>query len=143
MTVVDSQTLVDASQRFLDGVERGDVDGLMEVITPLAHPGLEFTSVIGSEIDGRTYTGLDGIREWFEDLTETFAIEYRDRRITVHADGAIVVALYTIILRGKGSSVEIDREIGTVWELEDGLVVRGTTHPSQDEALKAAEAAGA
>jgi hypothetical protein len=43
-------------------------------------------------------------------------------------------------MRGRGSDVEVTREIGVVWELRDGQVVKTVSHASQDQALRAAEA---
>jgi ketosteroid isomerase-like protein len=136
----DAGALVDSVERFLDAIERGDVEAAIEVVTLLVHPQMQFTSVIGSEIEGRTYIGLDGLREWFQDYTDTFEARYEDRRIRALSE-EVFVGLFTNKLRGKGSDVEIAREIGTVWELRDGQVVRAVTYASPEQALQAAEAA--
>jgi ketosteroid isomerase-like protein len=127
---------------FLDGIERGDVEAAVGAAEPLVHPEMQFTSMIGSEVEGRTFIGLDGLREWFGDYTETFEVLYEDRRITVLGNRA-VLGLYTCRMKGRGSELEVSRPIGTVWELEDGLIIRAVTYPDQDDAVKAAEALGA
>jgi ketosteroid isomerase-like protein len=141
MTLVETEALVGRVGRFLDELERGDVDAAIEVVESLIHPEMEFTSLIGSEVEGRTYVGVAGLREWFGDFCETFEIRYDNRLISVPREG-VVLGLYTNTLRGKESRIEMSNDIGTVWELEDGQIVRAVTYPSQDEARSAAGVRG-
>ena len=140
MTTVDATELVERADRFFDEIERGEWEAAVETVAPRTHREVRFTSLIASEIEGRTYVGLGGLREWFRDFTDTFEIEYRNRDISLQSN-SVLVALYSMVLRGKGSTVEIEQEAGTVWELEDGLVVRAVTYPSHEEASKAAKVA--
>jgi len=140
--VADAEALVGSVGRFLDEIERGDVGAAIKAVEPQIHPEMRFTSLIGSEIEGRTYIGLDGLQEWFQDYCDIFEVRYEDRRIRALGED-VVVGLFTTRLRGKGSDVEIAREIGTVWELRDGQVVRAVTYASPEQALQAAEAARA
>jgi hypothetical protein len=52
----------------------------------------------------------------------------------------VIVRLYRFKARGRGSGIELDQDVGVVWELEDGLVRRARSYTSQAEALAAAEA---
>jgi ketosteroid isomerase-like protein len=139
MTAVQTEKLVERINRFLDEIERGDVGAAIEAVEPLIHPEMEFTSLIGSEVEGHTFVGVPGIREWFEDFSDTFEVQYTERSITA-LDDDVVLGLFTNTLLGKGSQLEMSREIGTVWEFENGLIVRAVTYPTQEEARKAAEA---
>ena len=87
----------------------------------------------------RAYRGHDGIRQWIADLEEvagrgdtilTFPLEYRaldDDRVLVLGRGR---------LERKVSP--IDQELGWVWELRDGKVIRMTNYLSHAEARQAA-----
>jgi ketosteroid isomerase-like protein len=134
-----AEALIGSVERFLDEIERGDVEAAIKAVEPQIHPDMRFTSLIGSEIEGRTYIGLDGLREWFQDYCDTFEVRYEDRRIRALGED-VVVGLFTNRLRGKGSDIEIAREIGTVWDLRDGQVVTAVTYASAEQALAAAEA---
>jgi ketosteroid isomerase-like protein len=142
VTAFDGEAPLRSIESFLDEIERGDVEAAINAVAQLIHPDMRFTSMIGSEIDGRTYIGPDGLREWFQDYSDTFEVQYLHRLFTVYDEG-VVVGLYTNTMRGRTSDIELSRDIGTVWEFEDGLVVKAVTYGSQDEALKAAEAARA
>jgi ketosteroid isomerase-like protein len=139
MTASEVQPLIDSGERFLDELERGDVEAAIAAVVPFCHPEIRFTSAIGHELDGRTYVGTGGLREWFQEFSDTFDVRYEDRRFQTSGDD-VVVGLLTMKLRGKGSGAEVIREIGTVWELRDGLMVNCVTYASQGEALQAAEA---
>jgi ketosteroid isomerase-like protein len=142
VTAVGAEALVGSMERFLDEIERGDVEAAIAAVAQLVHPEMRFTSMIGSEIDGRTYIGPDGLREWFQDYSDTFEVRYLDRRFIAYDEG-VIVGLFTNTMRGRTSDIELSRDIGTVWEFDDGLVVKAVTYGSQDEALKAAEVARA
>jgi ketosteroid isomerase-like protein len=143
MTGIDPKTQVRDVERFLDEIERGDVDAAIKAADSLVHPEMEFTSAIGSEVDGRTYIGVEGLREWFQEFSDVFEeVRYEDRDIRVFGDD-VVVGLFTFHMRGRGSRVEVTRKIGTVWEFKDDRMVRAISYPSQDLALKAAESAHA
>jgi ketosteroid isomerase-like protein len=122
---------------FFDGLERGEVDDA--AIDSLTHPDCEFTSAIGSEVAGRTFHGRDEIRGWFADLVQTMEVRYRNREFRSIGEKAILM-LTTNILRGKGSGAEVVREIGVIYQLEDGLVRRAVSYGSQADALAAAKA---
>ncbi len=138
-TATDIEQTIPNIERFLDAIERGDVETAIAAVEPLLHPEIEFTSAIGSEVDGRSYVGKAGLREWFQEFRDTFDIGYEDRRFRVFGE-RVLLGLFTMKLRGKGSGAEVIREIGTIWENENGLVVRASTYASQSEALAAAEA---
>jgi ketosteroid isomerase-like protein len=142
VTAFNGEAPLGSIERFLDEIEGGDVEAAIAAVAHLIHPEMRFTSMIGSEIDGRTYIGSDGLREWFQDYSDTFEVQYVDRKFIVYDEG-VVVGLFTNTMRGRSSDVELSRDIGTVWEFEDGLVVRAVTYGSQDQVLKAAEAARA
>jgi hypothetical protein len=142
MTATEIEQTIPKIERFLDAIERGDVETAIAAVEPLLHPEIEFTSAIGSEVDGRSYVGTAGLREWFQEFCETFETRYADRRFQTFGEHAIL-GLFTMKMRGRGSGAEVIRQTGTVWELEDGVVVRATSYASQEQATTAAEAVDA
>jgi ketosteroid isomerase-like protein len=140
VTVAAPDRVMALLDEFFDGLERGEVDAA--AIDSLTHPDCEFTSAIGSEVAGRTFRGKDEIRGWFADLVQTMEVRYGSRDFRPIGENAVLM-LTTNTLRGKGSGAEVIRDIGVIYELEDGLVRRAVSYGSQAEALAAAEALGA
>ena len=139
MTKTAAERLIPELQGFFDAVEREDIEALEVVLDRNVHPDSEFTSQIGSELEGRTFLGPDGIREWFTDLIATMKLRYEDREFRTVGENAVLF-LTTFSGKGRGSGADVSREIGVIWELEDGLVRRTISCPTQSEALAAAEA---
>jgi hypothetical protein len=125
--------------QFLDALERSDAAAGIALVERWSHPEIEFTSMIGSELQGRTYRGLDELQAWFTELLETFEVRYEDREFRTPSDG-VLLCLCTNKVRGRGSGAEIERHIGMVWELEGDLVRRSRSYGSHAEAIAAAEA---
>jgi ketosteroid isomerase-like protein len=139
VTATEAQERVlELMPRFFDALERGDVDAGMALTTDLTHPEIEFTSAIGTVIEGHVYRGRDELEAWFRDLVATFVVGFEDREFRAVGDRA-VVACYRFRGHGRGSGIDLDQEIGVVWELEDGLIRRSRSFTSHVEALAAAE----
>lgn len=131
--------VVELMPPFFDALGRGDVEAAMEHIDELVHPQVEFTSAIGSELQGRCYRGPDEVRAWFSELVETFDARYENLAFQLVGDD-IVVGRYDFTARGRGSGAEVSGEVGVVWELEDRKIRRSNSYRSHAEALAAAEA---
>jgi ketosteroid isomerase-like protein len=129
-----------ALDRAFDALERGDLDGFMAIVSEHAHADCEFTSAIGTAMGGRAYRGLDEIRAWFADLLETIAQpRWIDRSYeAVSNDAFMFFARFE--MKGASSGIDIDTEVGQLYELESGLVKRGTSFASHAQARAAAEA---
>jgi ketosteroid isomerase-like protein len=133
----DSSAVIDGCNRYFDQLEQGRVD--FGEIEELIHPQCEFRSAIGSEVEGRTYRGRDQIQGWFEDLLEAFELRYGDRQYEVLDEGNILL-LATNTLRGRASGAEVVRDIGIVYEVDDGMIRKAISYDSPSEARAAAEA---
>jgi ketosteroid isomerase-like protein len=117
-----------------DALERGDVDGFIEIIRPLTAPDCVFTSGIGSAVGGGTYNGIEGLREWFNDLVAmTSERSWRNRRSEWRGE-AVGTFFADFEFTGAGSGVPVSSETASVYELEDELVVRIRSFTSFDEA---------
>ena len=100
----------------------------------MCDPEIEFRSPFEQE----TYRGLDGMVRWRETMDaalEDFHVEdlqFRD------AGGDRVVVLYRSVGRGAGSGVPVSLEVGALWHLRNGKLLRGEAFLDQQEALEAA-----
>ncbi len=120
--------------RGWDALERGDLEGFMEVAGGEIHPDCEFHSGIGSVVGGGVYVGLDGIRTWFGDLLATTSDRrWADRKYETHGD-EVLVFLAQLSFTGAASGAPVAAETGAVAEYEDGLCVRINSFMSHDEA---------
>jgi hypothetical protein len=120
-------------------VERGDHEFVEAWFERHAHPEIEFTSVLTSEVEGRVYRGKRGMTDWSNDVMEAVNITYGKREY--HDVGEnVAVVLVRPKLEGRGSGLEAHFEVGFVVEFEGDLARRGASYASHAEAFAAAEA---
>jgi len=121
----------------VEAINREGLEGALRMIDQSCHPEVEWRPLLGG-IETRVYRGLDGLREYWRDMFEAFEeIQYKDADLRLVGED-IVVALATIVLRGRGSGAPVEMEIGTVFQLDQGLFTKGTVFRSHAEALAAA-----
>jgi ketosteroid isomerase-like protein len=127
-----------ALAQMLDALERGEVDAAWKAIAGVCAEDIVFTSMVGNAVEGRAYEGPAGIREWFEDLTGSFDVAYRNRRFLSGAEEELVF-LADLTLRGRASDAELTQEIAIVAEPgEDGRMLRARTFGRHAAALEQA-----
>ena len=139
MTATAAEMLIEPLGRIFNALDRGDVDAASAVVEEIAHPDVELTSGIGSAVEGRTYTGVDELREWFGDLVGTFELSYDDRDFREVSEDAVLF-LSRLELRGRASGALVVQELGTLFESKNGLVFRAVTYRSHSDAVAAAKA---
>jgi ketosteroid isomerase-like protein len=103
-------------------------------VLSMCDPEIEFRSAI----EQKTYRGLDevvGYREEVAAVMEDFHFE--DSRF-LDAGRDRVVHLYRMVGRGAGSGVPVSREVGALWQLRDGKLLKGEIYLDQRQALEAA-----
>jgi ketosteroid isomerase-like protein len=137
MTTSTASERVDAIRRSVDVIESGDRDRFEEVLRDVTHPEIEWTPLIGSGVEG-TYRGHEGITAFYADFLGSFAVRYEDRELRPIGDN-VVLLLCRMRVEGRESGVEVDQEMGAVYEFEGGLIRRGRAYPTHTEALAAAE----
>ena len=101
----------------------------------LADPEIELRSVV----EQKTYRGLDGMVRYREDVDavmEDFHFDLEDSRF-LDAGGDRVLALYRMAGRGAGSGVPVSQEVGALYELRNGKVLKLEIYLDQREALEA------
>ena len=118
------------------GLERDDPGAVFDSETV----GDDFEFILeGFEFEGRSvWRGREEYVEWFRTWTgefEDWSLQV-ERLIDVGHDR--VVALTHQSGTGKASAVPVEVDLGAVFELQDGRVVRMTTYLTHAEALEAA-----
>lgn len=94
-------------------------------------------SISPGGIEGNVYVGHDGVRRWLDELAESWeSFEAFDLKLELVGDGVVVRGRVRVC--GRASGAEIERELGQVWELEDGKARRVTGYLSHADALEAA-----
>jgi ketosteroid isomerase-like protein len=130
-----SRDNVEAFERGLEAGNRGDVEGLLEVLDAEVAWHSALHALLGGE--ATVYRGHEGVREMLQDLYEAFeeiqieVSEFRDL-------GDVVVAIGRTRARGGASGADVETPIAFVTAFRDGkaISVRGYLDP--DEALEAA-----
>ena len=116
-------------RRAFDAFNAHDADAWAEVMTPDG----TFTSAYWG-IDGRTYTGRDGLVEYFEEMGQQWS-EYSMEITRIESSGDRIVAICRLHAIEPGTNVAVAPEQALVFELENGKARSIVTVPNVDEAL--------
>jgi ketosteroid isomerase-like protein len=122
-------------ERYRQGIEafnRRDLDAFLA----LADPGVTGVSRVLA-IEGRTYEGHDGTREWWNGLLDVFP-DFVIEIVWVRAAGNLTVSELRNQAHGDGSDTPLDEQVWQVSEWRDGRVVRWEIYTNQHDALEAA-----
>ncbi len=128
-----SQENVELVRRCVDAWSSGD----RERLAAFLHPEVVFHSAV-TNIVGETVSGPEAILglldRWAEDWS---SIRWEvDEFIDVGEDR--VVTFHRVIAKGRTTGIELDRELGAIWDIRDGLVIREWVYLDRAEALEAA-----
>ena len=131
-----SRENVEAFRRGLDAFNRvgasGDLTALVQVQREFFDPAIEYTPVV----EGMRICGYEDVlaywQRWFEPWSE---IRW-DIEEVIDA-GEQVLAVFTIVARGKGSGMEITQRAFPVFDFRDGKIARVREYLVRDEALEA------
>lgn len=107
-----------------------DEDRFLDVFDP----GVEWDMTHRS-FNPHVYRGRDGIREWFDQLGETWA-EWRSEPEDFLDAGDQVVVLIRSVARGRSSGVEVDAESAALFTFRAGRIVRMKIYVDREEALR-------
>lgn len=116
----------------IDAFNRRDLDAFLA----LADPEVIGTSRVLA-IEGGTYEGHDGTREWWDGLLGVFP-DFRIEIVWVRATGNLTVSELRNQAHAEGSAPPLDEQVWQVSEWRDGLVVRWQMYAAQHDALEAA-----
>ncbi len=116
--------------RLFNAFNQRDIDS----IVAFCSPRMEFYAVTGEEIGrGAPYVGPDGLRDyladverfWEELLITPGSVERRDERLLV---------LGRVYVRNRELGIR-DMPVAWIWQVEDGLFVRGEVFTDPTEAV--------
>ena len=125
-----SQENIEIAEEAFDAVRRGNLEGFLSVIDP----AVRFTSLI-TEADRRTYSGHDGVRDWFRTVRETFEdFEANAEEIREAGESHLTVKLR---MRGTTAGVRVEQTMWQAVEVRDQRIVSWDVFRTEAEALEA------
>jgi ketosteroid isomerase-like protein len=127
-----SEENVALSKRVLEAWNRRDVEATIALASPevVWHPVLEET------IEGQTYCGHAGLRQYYRDLAEQ-RVESQGELTEFRDLGDQVLGLGRLSFRSP-IGVDLDSEVACAWRWSEGKCVEARTWLNHAEALEAA-----
>jgi ketosteroid isomerase-like protein len=89
-------------------------------------------------ITGRVVHRHSGLKKWLREWYGAWEDIHDELEEVIDAGDNQVVSVMTQRGRGRGSGVEVEDSLATIWTFRDGRVVRVIWYPTRQEALKAA-----
>jgi ketosteroid isomerase-like protein len=124
-----SQENVDTTRRFTEAVVRGNYDAAAAECS---------SDVEIDDTDIPESTGRDSVAAWLARWDEAWG-SWRVEDLEVRPVGENrTVSLFTMIVRGKGSGIELARRDAVLAEFREGTIVRIGYYNDQSQALEAA-----
>jgi ketosteroid isomerase-like protein len=115
---------------FIDGMADG------ELRVDLLDPEID---VFDYDIpDAGSYHGHEGVTKWLVEDWGSAWDSYEVEPEELVDAGDVVVSIFTVVARGKGSGIETRRRNATVNTVENGLVARIAYYTTVEEARQAA-----
>ena len=130
-----SEENVDLYRRGIEAFNRRD----LEAFLALADPNVVGISRVLA-IEGDSYRGHDGTREWWRDLLGVFP-DFRIEVVWVRDAGDVTVSELrngAQVPGGERGAAPLEESVWQVSEWRDGRVVRWQMYESEQEALEAA-----
>jgi uncharacterized protein len=127
-----SQESVEIVELALERLNEGHIDGLIA----LCDDDFEL-DMSARVINPETYRGHEGIRRFYREVSEVWkGFRWEPLRLLGAAD-KVVVLLHSHG-RGKGSGLEMARDVAMVWTVREGRAVSMRFYTDQAQALEAA-----
>ena len=127
-----SEENVELYRRGIEAFNRRD----LEAFLALADPDVVGISRVLA-IEGGSYRGHDGTREWWKELLDVFP-DFRIEVVWVRDAGNMTVSELRNSAHGEGSAAPLEDSVWQVSEWRDGRVIRWQMHESEQDALAAA-----
>jgi ketosteroid isomerase-like protein len=121
--VSSEETSVDLITRGNEAINRGDVDGVMNLCDPAM-----FCVLPEGGINAGTLEGLEGFRDFLSHYLDAFESLRFDPERLIEDDGR-VVAFVRMSGKGRGSGLEVNSSPGHVWTVEAGKLTRLEVFP--------------
>jgi uncharacterized protein len=127
-----SQENVEIVRHLYEALNRGDLEGAIEMIDP----GVRY-DLSERVFNPAVYEGHDGIRRFSEEIDEVWD-EFRVDPLDLIDAGDKVVVSHLVRARGKGSGVEVELPSTSIYTLRERKVVAIRMHREHRQALEAA-----
>jgi hypothetical protein len=101
-------------------------------------PAVEVHPLTGAMLEGVSYRGHEGMRQWFEDVAELWESMWVEANQFLDAGEAAVVVLGRVHAQGKGSGVAIEAPAAWVFHLRDARLTYLRFYLDRSQALEAA-----
>jgi ketosteroid isomerase-like protein len=117
-------------RRLYDCFNRRDED----CIVSLCGEQMEFFPVVTAEVIGREapYSGPEGLRDYLADVAEIWE-ELQISPSEVEARGPVLLVRGRVYARSRELGIR-DVPVAWIWEVRDGLFVRGEVFPDPEQA---------
>ncbi len=129
-----SQENVDALRRVYEAMARGDFWAAREVFDPEIE--WSWSSSMSGLTGVDTYHGIEGVEAATRDSFEAWDLFRQEAEEFIEA-GDDVLVLIRQHGRPRGSTRDVEGEVGQVWTFRDGRVVRFKAFDTPAEALEA------
>ena len=126
-----AQDNVDVVQGAWDAFGRGDIDAVLDTISPSAE-----TRVPESLPWGGTYAGQDGFQDFLMKLRDSFDVFNATPQKVLGADDNHVVVLATTKARTKGGST-VESSVVWLYQLRDGKIADAESFSDTAQLLEA------
>jgi ketosteroid isomerase-like protein len=127
---------VERAQQAWEALNRQDLPAALEMI----HPDIEWRPALGpGGAEGRVYRGRAEYEHWLRtELMEVWD-EFRGENLDIRElPGDRILLLGDLVVKGKGSGIELRTPFGQLAHLRDGLVVRLEAFADHGSAIAAA-----
>lgn len=128
-----SQENAEIVRRYIEAWSQQDRSGLARLL----HPDAVFHSA-ETDLFGETFRGRDKILAVFDRWGEEWSAVRFELDECIEVDEGRVLTFHKVIATGRGSGVQVVRELASVMDIREGLVVRDWIYRDRDEALEAA-----
>ena len=118
--------------RVLDAYNRTDFAGMAEHLDDDVE-----SHVAPSVANAGDWRGIDGFREMVDGWTEAFSIQTSHVEAMEHPEADIVIVDIRQVGVGAASGVEVEMNVGYLFGLRDGRIVRFGVYPSFEAARAA------
>jgi ketosteroid isomerase-like protein len=126
-----SQENVELAHQLVDAVAHQDLARLIE----LTDPEVEWHSFFAQLREGGVYRGHDGIRQYINDLGDTWDLLQPEVLDTL-AVGDLVLMVGRLYYRGKGSGVESESLVGYLLKVRGGRALSMRAFREPEEAIE-------
>jgi ketosteroid isomerase-like protein len=129
-----SQENVEIVKRVMDAFNRRDMDAAFDEVLA---PDFELFPALVGAVEGGSFRGREGLTAYIKVLSEAWeevrlcADEFRDL-------GDSVLVLGRAEGRGRGSGIEVDAPLATIYDCRDNKIWRSRNYLDHGEGLRAA-----